>query len=269
MSEISLIAIDWGTTNRRIYALSSDGAVIDTVRDGKGVLTMGGGDYAAEIEAVRAKFGDRPVLIAGMAGSNRGWVEAPYCPCPAGAGELAAAIHWIEPGRTGIVPGVSVLAGRHADVMRGEEVQLLGAVVAELAAPDALLCQPGTHCKWVAMDAGRVSDFVTAMTGELFALLRDHSILMGQLDGPVHDGPAFREGVADAGSGDFLSRLFGIRAAAILGGRRRRLCQRSRDRDRCRRPRSGKIRGGARGTDAWFAVRSRHHQPRRPGSRAR
>ena len=103
--------------------------------------------------------------------------------------------------------------------MRGEEVQLLGAVAAGLAPPDALLCQPGTHCKWATMRGGRIADIATAMTGELFALLKAHSILAAQLDAPVSDGAAFRDGVRRAGEGDLLGALFGVRAAMLLGMR--------------------------------------------------
>ena len=217
MSRAELIAVDWGTTNRRVYALSADGEVIDSVRDDRGMSAMRADDYPGEVERLRVAHGDVPVLIAGMAGSNRGWREAAYRTCPTGIDDLASAISWIEPGRTGIVPGVSTAGNARADVMRGEEVQLLGAVAAELVAPNALLCQPGTHCKWAMIGAGRIVGFATAMTGELFALLRQHSILSGQLDGEVCDGEAFRRGVADAANGDLLGRLFGVRAGLLLG----------------------------------------------------
>ncbi|MDE2621148.1 MAG: 2-dehydro-3-deoxygalactonokinase, partial [Sphingomonadales bacterium] len=103
----SLIAVDWGTTNRRAYLLDADGRVLDTVRDDHGVKTMPHADYPAALAALRGRYGDLPVLLAGMVGSTRGWHEVPYLPCPAGLAELAAALHWIEPGRTAIVPGLA------------------------------------------------------------------------------------------------------------------------------------------------------------------
>jgi len=213
----SFIAIDWGTTNRRSYRIES-GAVADTWRDDKGVLAMVGGDWAGEVAAIRARHGDLPVLIAGMAGSNRGWREAAYVDCPASLDSLAAAIAWIEPRRTGIVPGVAQRAP-DPDVMRGEEVQLLGAVAAGLVPADALLCQPGTHCKWAEMRGGALAGFATAMTGEIFALLKGHSLLAPQLAGAVADGAPFRDGVRRAARGDLTTALFGVRAATLLGQR--------------------------------------------------
>jgi 2-dehydro-3-deoxygalactonokinase len=215
--DTSLLAIDWGTTNRRIYRIEQ-GAVTQTERDDRGVTAMAQTGYAEEIAAIRARFGDLPVLMAGMVGSTIGWQVAPYVPAPAGLDEIAQGLAWID-ARTAIVPGVSLVDGRRADVMRGEEVQLLGACAAGMAPGDALLAQPGTHCKWVEMRGGRIADFVTAMTGELFAMLRKQSILAPQLGAPVADGPAFREGVEDGKRADLAASLFGVRAAKLMGVR--------------------------------------------------
>lgn len=211
-----MIAVDWGTTNRRAYLIDAAGQVLHTERDGMGLLAVPPGGFADQIAAIRAKMGDLPVLLAGMVGSARGWVNVPYLPCPARLEDLAGALHWVEPGRTAIVPG---LCDRAGDVMRGEEVQLLGAVAAGLAPGDALLCQPGTHCKWARMAGGHVASFATAMTGEIFALLKNHSLLADFLGGDVEDGEAFRAGVRDGLSGRLTTRLFRVRAAALLGHR--------------------------------------------------
>ncbi|WP_448662079.1 2-dehydro-3-deoxygalactonokinase [Sphingomonas sp. CJ20] len=209
------LAIDWGTTNRRIFRIE-DGRVVATERDAKGVTAVS--DFAAEAAAIRAAFGDLPMLLAGMVGSNIGWQAVPYVAAPAGVAEIAGGLLWID-ARTAIVPGISTLAQGRADVMRGEEVQLLGAVAAGLVPPDSLLAQPGTHCKWAEMADGRVADFTTAMTGELFALLRSHGLLAAQLGGEVTPGAAFLEGVAEGARGDLAASLFGIRAAKMLGRR--------------------------------------------------
>jgi 2-dehydro-3-deoxygalactonokinase len=208
------IAVDWGTTNRRIYAIDEGGAVTATLRDDRGATSVN--DYPAEISAMRAQFGDHPVLLAGMVGSNIGWRAVPYAQAPAGAEALAGALAEVAPG-VFIVPGVSCQDGARADVMRGEEVQLLGAVASGAVAPDALLCQPGTHCKWVQMEGGRIARFTTAMTGELFALLRKHGLLAAQLGGEVENGAAFRAGVAEGTRRDLAASLFAIRAAGVLG----------------------------------------------------
>jgi len=217
-----MIAIDWGTTNRRVYLMDARGGVLASERDNRGVKAMAEQDYRAEIAALRARFGALPVIAAGMVGSTRGMQEAPYVAAPADLAALAAALMPVTGVEAmGIVPGVSCVAGHHADVMRGEEVQVLGAVEAGLAPADALFCQPGTHNKWIELRDARIVRFATAMTGELFALLRDHSILAEMMGGSVEDGPAFRAGVEASGAGPLLEQIFGVRAAVLLGLRDR------------------------------------------------
>ena len=209
------LAVDWGTTNRRVYLIDG-GRVARTERDDQGVTAVT--DFADSVAGIRKRFGDLPMLMAGMVGSNIGWRPAPYVSAPAGIGDLAANLLRID-SRTAIVPGVSTLAGGRADVMRGEEVQLLGAVAAGLVPGDALLVQPGTHCKWARMVQGRIADFTTAMTGELFALLGAHGLLAAQLTGKVGANDAFLAGVEEAKRRDLAASLFGIRAAKLLGKR--------------------------------------------------
>ena len=207
----SLIAIDWGTTNRRVFALGADGAVVERLADGLGILSVP--DFPAEIAALRARLGDAPMLLAGMVGSNRGWIEAPYVPCPAGIEALAGGLTRAE--GAAIVPGVRDTE----DVMRGEEVQLIGAVACGKLAPNGAACLPGTHAKWARMGRGAITGFRTVMTGEVFALLKNHSILSAQLQSPVRIGPAFIEGVQRGlDEGELLADLFTIRARALLGG---------------------------------------------------
>jgi 2-dehydro-3-deoxygalactonokinase len=158
-----------------------------------------------------------PMLLAGMIGSNRGWVEAPYVPCPAGIEELAAKVVWADE-RSAIVPGVSYVGQGRADVMRGEEVQLLGAVAAGLVDPDGFVCHPGTHNKWALLRHDTIHIFGTVMTGELFNLLKEHSILADLLQTPVEVNDAFKRGVHHAMEREMLpAELFGIRAAVLLG----------------------------------------------------
>ncbi|MFC3556741.1 2-dehydro-3-deoxygalactonokinase [Sphingomonas qilianensis] len=209
----TFLAVDWGTTNRRVFVIEQ-GRVVRTARDGQGVTSVD--DFPASVAALRAEHGDLPMLLAGMVGSNIGWRPAPYVSAPAGIAELAAGLLRID-ARTAIVPGVSV--DHPADVMRGEEVQVLGAVEAGLVPRDALVVQPGTHCKWVELAGGRITGFTTAMTGELFALLRTHGLLAAQLGGEVTPGDAFRAGVEEGRKRDLAASLFGIRAAKLLGQR--------------------------------------------------
>jgi 2-dehydro-3-deoxygalactonokinase len=216
------IAVDWGTTNRRGYLIDARGRLADEMEDAHGILAVGAGGFEGAVEALRQRLGDGPLLMAGMIGSNRGWVEAPYVPCPAGPAELAANLRWVDPDRIAIVPGVCYSDGGAADVMRGEEVQLLGAVAAGMIPPDALVCHPGTHNKWVRVEDGRIASFRTVMTGELFNLLKAHSILADLLAQPAEVNDAFRDGVRHGlGEDDLTAELFSVRARILLGKARR------------------------------------------------
>jgi len=215
----TFIAVDWGTTNRRAWRLE-DGAVTDELEDERGVLSVGKSEFPAAVQQIRECLGDHPLLMAGMVGSNRGWVEAPYVPCPAGLDEVASALCWPEAERTAIVPGLSC---DRPDVMRGEEVQILGAVDAGLVPRDAFVCHPGTHNKWVTLEGGRVTGFRTVMTGEMFSLLKGHSILSDLLTDDMSVDEAFCDGVRQGLQGDALTaELFSVRAGVLLGTKRKR-----------------------------------------------
>jgi len=215
------IAVDWGTTNRRAYLIDSAGKQTGEFEDGKGILTISAGEFPAAIAEIRARLGDKPLLFAGMIGSNRGWKEAPYVACPAGLDELAMGLVWAGE-REAIVPGVSYVGDDRADVMRGEEVQVLGALAAGLVGPDSLVCHPGTHNKWTVLHQGRIQSFRTVMTGELFSLLKEHSILSDLLQGPVEANDVFRSAARYAVFHEALpAELFSIRASVLLGQRKK------------------------------------------------
>ena len=145
--------VDWGTSSLRGALLNAQGQVLQERAFAQGILTVPAGGFAA---VFTERFGDwmaephRRCLISGMAGSRQGWQEAPYCPCPAGFAELGQHLLWLEPGRIALVPGLSCMADdalQTPDVMRGEEVQIFGAL--QLAKRDsATLVLPGTHSKW-------------------------------------------------------------------------------------------------------------------------
>ena len=213
------IAIDWGTTNRRVYLIDHEGAVLDRLRDDRGILTLTPADYPIELSALRTRFGDRPVIAAGMVGSNRGWHDVAYVDAPATLASLGLHAQEVADG-VHIVPGVALRGGMRADVMRGEEVQVLGAIAGGLAPANGLFCQPGTHNKWIMVADGSIVDFATAMTGEIFSLVKAHGILAGMLDGDVADGPAFRDGVCRGlAARDLSVALFEVRASVLLGVR--------------------------------------------------
>ncbi|MDB5945121.1 MAG: 2-oxo-3-deoxygalactonate kinase [Ramlibacter sp.] len=216
-----LIAVDWGTSSLRGALLDGDGRVLDEVSAPRGILSVAGGGFpevfARHFDKWRQSH-DASSLICGMAGSRQGWQEAPYCPCPAGLADVASRLLWIEPGRIALVPGLSCEEGRVPDVMRGEETQVFGALHL-LGLTDAHLVLPGTHSKWAQVRDSRVTQFRTYITGEIYALLRQHSILARTLpadDGEL-DADAFRQGLAHVrDSTSLLHAVFSVRTLALF-----------------------------------------------------
>ena len=221
-SEPALVALDWGTTSLRAWLLDGRGRVLDSARAPRGVMQVEHGDFAGALGDVTAAWPSLPAIAAGMIGSAQGWVEAPYLPCPASPGELAGALVQAPGRQLWIVPGV-LHRGDRPDVMRGEETEIAGALALrpELDA-DTRLVLPGTHSKWARVTAGRIASFSTYMTGELFAVLRDHSILgrAAAGSGPGGDGDAaFLRGVDAAREADGIAPLlFSARALVLTGG---------------------------------------------------
>ena len=213
------IAVDWGTTNRRAWRLAPGGSGPQAeMEDECGALSVERGAFPEAVEQIRARLGDLPMLMAGMVGSSRGWREAAYVPCPAGLPEIAANLAWVEPERVAIVPGICFSAGDTADVMRGEEMQILGAYAEGMIGAEAIVCHPGTHNKWVRMEDGRIAGFRTVMTGELFNLLRGHSILADLLAAPAEADAHFEAGVRHGlEKNDLTAELFSVRARVLLG----------------------------------------------------
>ncbi|PIT78031.1 2-dehydro-3-deoxygalactonokinase [Limnohabitans sp. G3-2] len=218
-----LIAVDWGTSSLRGARLDPHGQVIESREFASGILTVPPGQFEA---VFHERFGDwmqapgALCLISGMAGSRQGWQEAPYCPCPAGFAELGQHLLWLQPQRIALVPGLSFLAAdalHTPDVMRGEEVQIFGAL--QSAGRDsATLVLPGTHSKWVQVHGGRVTQFQTFMTGEVFALMSQHSILGRTLDlnGPF-DEAVFLQGIDQSlQPGRVLHHLFSVRTLGLF-----------------------------------------------------
>ena len=215
----ALIGIDWGTTSLRAWAIAADGQVLETRRRDLGILRVPGGDFpTAFAECVGDWHGlGLPVLMSGMIGSRQGWAEAAYVPCPADTASLAA--HLLRPPgteRVWIVPGLSLSDGARRDVMRGEETQIAGAVG---EGGSATVVLPGTHSKWVRVEGGRITDFATFMTGELFDVLAKHSILGRLMTGDAPSDAGFRQGLdaARAGDGGLSGALFSVRALGLFG----------------------------------------------------
>jgi len=215
-----MIAVDWGSSSLRGYWLDDAGAIIEQRASGRGILHCEG-NFADVLAELMDGWPDRTILLSGMIGSRSGWIEQAYLPCPARLADLAAALHLHHderlPGRDiWFVPGAAVQgAGETPDVMRGEETQLVGL---DAGAGVAQVCLPGTHSKWAMLHDGAITGFATAMTGELFALLRQHSLL-GRLmdDSDTFDATAFAQGVQRSGeAGGLLHHLFGVRALGLF-----------------------------------------------------
>jgi 2-dehydro-3-deoxygalactonokinase len=223
MNPRPLIAVDWGTTSLRGARLDAQGLAIETRQFPQGVMHVTPGTFESVFNTCFGDWLADPAalcLISGMAGSRQGWQEAPYCPCPANLDELTHHLLWLQPGRIALVPGLSC-SGQDAlhtpDVMRGEEVQIWGAL--HLTQRDsATLVLPGTHSKWVQVEHGRVTRFSTFMTGEVFALLSQHSILSKTLDLTApFDAGAFVQGVESSQSpGSLLHKLFAVRTLGLF-----------------------------------------------------
>lgn len=211
------IAVDWGTTNRRAWLIDSQGMVAAAFSDALGLMSVPPNGFEDAVVDLRSRLGDFPMLLAGMVGSDKGWRQAPYLDCPVDARMLADNILWMENRRTGIVCGVCQVEGR-ADVMRGEEVQVFGAIT-EASLPDnAYICHPGTHTKWIRLRQNKIDSFQTMMTGELFSLLKHHSILAAQMESQVAADSAFQAGLDAIREGvPLLSALFGVRSKHLLG----------------------------------------------------
>jgi 2-dehydro-3-deoxygalactonokinase len=216
-----LVALDWGTSSLRAWLLGDGGAVLAEKSAPLGILKVPNGDFAAAFRATCGEWPTHalPAIASGMIGSRQGWVEAPYAACPAGFEAFTRGLAWVEAGgaRLAIVPGVSCVdASGVPDVMRGEETQVFGA----LDAADGVFVLPGTHSKWVTIAGGRIESFATHVTGELFAVLREHSIL-GRLMSvdAAHAPAAFRRGFEATLSGEdrLLHRLFGTRTLGLFG----------------------------------------------------
>ena len=201
-SPAAFIAGDWGTSNLRLALCDADGRPLE-VRKGPGAADSRG-KFAETLDGLatdwRERHGNLPVFLCGMVGSAFGWQEASYLPCPAEVYELADAL--VSPrANVHIVPGMKCTNPLGApDVMRGEETQLLGAVaLSGIGAGKALVCMPGTHTKWVSIHGDSVQEFLTVPTGELFALLCEHSVLVRDKTTPVtHQAADFERGLAES-----------------------------------------------------------------------
>lgn len=215
---------DWGTTRLRLFRVE-DGAIVDRL-DGPGIGQLAGSPaetLAATLAPWREAARASGVLLCGMAGSRNGLVEVPYTACPADVALWRESLSTVDVDgiAVSVAPGLSTANfSGHADVMRGEETQIFGAAAldAALGKGRAMLVLPGTHSKWAELIDGRVERFHTFPTGELFALLRDHSTLTRAGTDSAGREEGFADGLARAGTG-LIAGLFEARAAQLTEGK--------------------------------------------------
>ncbi len=223
MSEVSWIAVDWGTTQLRAWALAAGGEVLHRAASARGMGSLAVDQFeAALLELIDGWLtADRvtEVVACGMVGARQGWREAPYAEVPCAPQAIARVIRPEVSDarmRVSIIPGLCQRSP--ADVMRGEETQIAG-LLAEWPDYHGVVCLPGTHSKWAEVRGGQVLGFQTFMTGELFALLSGQSVLRHGMQGDqLLDLPAFDAGLRAASERPLLGALFGLRAESLLEG---------------------------------------------------
>jgi 2-dehydro-3-deoxygalactonokinase len=215
-----MIGVDWGTTSFRAFRIARNGSIRDRRSGPRGILNVPDGRFAETLREEVGPWlagGEDQIVLSGMIGSRQGWKEAPYLRCPAAPGDIAAALVDIDFdwARVKLVPGLSTTdeAGV-ADVMRGEETQVIG--VPALLSGGGIACLPGTHSKWVRVEGGRIIGFTTHMTGETYGALRGYTILGRTMrEGPSNGAP-FDAGVRRSGEpGGLLHHIFGVRAEVL------------------------------------------------------
>jgi 2-dehydro-3-deoxygalactonokinase len=214
------IALDWGTTSFRAYRVGADGRVQDMIAAAEGILAVKDGAFEAALERLIGSWDVRlPVMAAGMITSRQGWIELPYVPCPASAADLAGALHMHTTAsgrRIAFATGLSYRAPNGMpDVMRSEEVQVFGSL--DLGVNHFVT--PGTHSKWITTEGDQLLRYSTYVTGEVFAALKDHTILGRLMTPGPDDEEAFAMGVRAAldDPAGFLHRIFSARSLGLFG----------------------------------------------------
>lgn len=222
MTTPALLVCDWGSTYLRAWALDGGGRPLDQATFPFGVNRLPPGVHARLFEddvRRRMNCSATPALLCGAIGSNVGWQAVPYVDCPGGLDDIVRRLREVAE-RTWIAPGLRTVAlGGACDVLRGEETKALGWLAGDGARRTGrwLLCEPGTHSKWLLVEDGRVVRFLSAFTGELYAVLSAGSILKS--DGQVHDLDVFDAGLAAAGEGDgLLNRIYTARSRVAGAG---------------------------------------------------
>ncbi len=229
---MQLISIDWGTSSFRAarwrYDAQTKPYVVERRESDQGLLAIKDRAFELYLIQVLADWLTKDqlnlILMSGMVGSKTGWLEAPYVAAPASLNQIAAELREVplrsvelKNAKAFIVPGVAQY--EPFDVMRGEETQLFG--MRQVSGNESLIILPGTHSKQVQLNNGKITQFKTYLTGELFALLSQHSVLASLIKTMQFDDHSFAMGVSQAQTAhDLSAQLFSLRARALLSNDR-------------------------------------------------
>lgn len=222
--QLKMVAVDWGSSSLRLAALGDGGQVLAERATAYGIKDTRAGQHQERLSELSACWPGAsrvPWVLCGMVGSRNGWREVPYVPVSAGLRELSDAMLLINEGGRHFyfAPGLVTQAPEGADVMRGEETQLLGCMD-EIQGRVAVL--PGTHSKWVCVDEShRVAAFKTFITGDLYVALKEKTVLgldMGAASSEGRwSGVSFAQGVAEGfDCRSLYTRLFNVRVRSLF-----------------------------------------------------
>ena len=222
MKDLYWIAVDWGSSNLRVWALDKRHKILDSFSSSDGMLSLKTGDFEPllleKISNWVAGDVNIPVLCCGMVGAKQGWLEAPYATVPYNLMQDTDSVKVICRGNR---LDVRILGGlkqnNPADVMRGEETQIRG-FLSVFSDFDGIICLPGTHTKWVHVSAGEVVSFRTFISGELFALMSNYSVLKYSVNSDGWSDQEFKSAVSESISNPqkIFSDFFKLRADDLL-----------------------------------------------------
>ena len=213
------IAADWGGSNARFWAIDAYGAVLGMRMSDTGIADLAASEFEQVLISTTGEWLDtaHTVIACGTIGSRQGWVDAPYqtTPCAISPQQAVTATMARAGVTVHVLPGIRQT--NPADVMHGEETQIAG-FLARNEGWDGVICLPGAHTKWVHISAGEIVSFQTFMTGEMFALLADMSVLQHSIAPCGWDADAFETALSKTMSRPegLASGLFSIRAEQLV-----------------------------------------------------
>jgi len=206
-----------------LWAMSPCDEIVDSLEIKCGMSGLKPSEFEATLLHHIANWlpidgGKIAVIACGMVGAKQGWQEVPYAAIP---GQLKPALNQIDTkdSRIAVYICSGLSQAQPADVMRGEETQIAGLIFSDPQF-DGAVCLPGTHSKWSAIRGGDILSFQSFMTGELYGLLAEQSVLRFSVVPNTWSSEAFAQAVKDAFNKPALvtGKLFSLRAEGLVGG---------------------------------------------------